>query len=57
MSPIFIGILQFVLATFSIIQLVQGAIVATLLSIFLIYLLGAFEDSPVIQMKIENKMN
>ena len=56
MNPIFINSLQFLLATFSIVQLVQGAIVATLISIFLIYLLGAFEDSPVTQMKIENKM-
>lgn len=40
-----INILQFVIAIFSFIQLIENAIFMALISVFIIYLLGAFENS------------
>lgn len=41
---VMIGIIQFIFATFGMIQLLNNAVLMAIISIFLVYLVGAFEQ-------------
>jgi len=47
MDPLLINLLQYLIATIGLVQLLEGAIFMALISILFIYLIGVFEDSPV----------
>jgi NADH:ubiquinone oxidoreductase subunit 3 (subunit A) len=47
MNPLFIHLVQYIIATIGLVQLLEGAIFMALISISFIYLIGVFENSPV----------